>query len=135
MRLAAPLMAKELGQPIVVSRTDAPFKTLAQRIAYAHVNLGKLTVGSSCVGTTTQMIGEFFKIPAGGLRLFTRAAAAADRCTQGCRQQCKIHREDARQFRERHHVTPDQFAQALHKVAKYWGALLERPEVRSLKEK
>jgi hypothetical protein len=39
------------------------------------------------------------------------------------------------QFRERHHVTPDQFAQALHKVAKYWGALLERPEVRSLKEK
>jgi tripartite-type tricarboxylate transporter receptor subunit TctC len=50
---------------IVVSRTDAPFKTMAELIAYARANPGKINLGSSGVGTTTHMIAEALQLTAG----------------------------------------------------------------------
>ena len=48
-----------IGTPFVVAaRPDAPFKTLAEMLAYGRANSGKLTFGSAGIGTTTHMAGE-----------------------------------------------------------------------------
>lgn len=43
---------------VVAARLDAPFKTLAEMVAYGKANPGKITFGSAGHGTTTHMAGE-----------------------------------------------------------------------------
>lgn len=48
-----------IGTPFVVAaRPGAPFKTLAEMVAYGKANPGKITFGSAGHGTTTHMAGE-----------------------------------------------------------------------------
>ena len=48
-----------IGTPFVVAaRPDLPYKTLAEFIAYARANPGKVSFGSAGAGTTTHMAGE-----------------------------------------------------------------------------
>lgn len=48
-----------IGTPFVVAaRAGAPFKTLAEMVAYGKANPGKITFGSAGHGTTTHMAGE-----------------------------------------------------------------------------
>jgi tripartite-type tricarboxylate transporter receptor subunit TctC len=48
-----------IGTPFVVAaRGDAPFRTLADMVAFARANPGKLSFGSAGAGTTTHMAGE-----------------------------------------------------------------------------
>ena len=44
---------------------DAPFKTVAELIAYAKANPGKLSYGSAGIGSTLHLAAEFFKRAAG----------------------------------------------------------------------
>jgi tripartite-type tricarboxylate transporter receptor subunit TctC len=48
-----------IGTPFVLAaRLDAPFKTLAEFVAYGRANPGKISFGSAGAGTTTHMAGE-----------------------------------------------------------------------------
>jgi tripartite-type tricarboxylate transporter receptor subunit TctC len=48
-----------IGTPFVVAaRPDAPFKTIAEMIAFGRANPGKINFGSAGQGTTTHMAGE-----------------------------------------------------------------------------
>lgn len=48
-----------IGTPFVVAaRLDAPFRTLAEFVAYGRANPGKISFGSAGAGTTTHMAGE-----------------------------------------------------------------------------
>ncbi len=48
-----------IGTPFVLAaRPTAPFKTLAEMVAYGKANPGKITFGSAGHGTTTHMAGE-----------------------------------------------------------------------------
>ncbi len=49
----------------LVSRSSAPYKTLAELISYAKQNPGKVNMGSTGVGTTTHMVGEALQLAAG----------------------------------------------------------------------
>jgi tripartite-type tricarboxylate transporter receptor subunit TctC len=44
-----------------------PVHTLAELIAYAKANPGKLSCGSAGIGSITHLAGEYFKQLAGGL--------------------------------------------------------------------
>ena len=50
---------------IVTARGNAPFKTLAQLLAYAKDNPGKVNMGSAGSGTSTHIVGEAFQAAAG----------------------------------------------------------------------
>ena len=50
---------------IVVARADAPFTTLAELIAFAKANPGKVNFASNGVGTTTHIVGEVLQLSAG----------------------------------------------------------------------
>jgi tripartite-type tricarboxylate transporter receptor subunit TctC len=53
---------------VVAARPDAPFKTMAEFVAFGRANPGKITFGSAGAGTTTHMAGEAIAA-AGGFRI------------------------------------------------------------------
>jgi tripartite-type tricarboxylate transporter receptor subunit TctC len=53
----------------LIARPTAPFKTVAELIAYAKANPGKVTYGSTGNGSTNQLGAELFAAEAGGLKL------------------------------------------------------------------
>jgi len=53
------------GSYVLAVRADAPFKSVAELIAYAKANPGKLTYGSAGIGSTLHLAAEFFKRAAG----------------------------------------------------------------------
>ena len=53
------------GPQVVIVSPDGPLKTLADLIAYAKANPGKLTFGSAGIGTQTHLAGENFAYSAG----------------------------------------------------------------------
>ena len=46
---------------LIASRHDAPFKTVAEFVAYAKANPGKVNFGSAGTGGTIHLAGEMFK--------------------------------------------------------------------------
>src|ERR1044072_2901141 len=46
---------------LFVAFVDAPFNTVAEFVAYAKQNPGKVTFSSSGVGTATHLVAELFK--------------------------------------------------------------------------
>jgi len=50
---------------VLVINNDLPAKTVADFIAYAKANPGKLSIGSSGIGTSLHLTGELFKAKAG----------------------------------------------------------------------
>jgi tripartite-type tricarboxylate transporter receptor subunit TctC len=50
---------------IVTARGNAPFRTLAELIAYAKASPGKVNMGSAGSGTSTHIVGEAFQAAAG----------------------------------------------------------------------
>jgi tripartite-type tricarboxylate transporter receptor subunit TctC len=53
------------GSYVLAVSAGAPFKTVAELIAYAKANPGKLTYGSAGIGSTLHLAAEFFKRAAG----------------------------------------------------------------------
>ena len=49
----------------LVTRSDSPFKTLADVLAFAKTNPGKLNIGSINIGSTQNLSAELFKSTAG----------------------------------------------------------------------
>jgi tripartite-type tricarboxylate transporter receptor subunit TctC len=59
-----------VGVPMVlIVRPTAPYKTVAELIAYAKANPGKVSYGSTGNGSTNQLGAELFAAEAGGLKL------------------------------------------------------------------
>ncbi len=50
---------------LFTARADAPFSTIAEWIAYAKQNPGKLTIGTAGYGTVAHIASEFFQVSAG----------------------------------------------------------------------
>ena len=53
----APITQLVSGPTVLVVRSDAPYKTLAQLLAYAKANPGKVSYGSVGIGSTTHLAG------------------------------------------------------------------------------
>jgi tripartite-type tricarboxylate transporter receptor subunit TctC len=59
-----------VGVPMVlIVRPTAPYKTVAELVAYAKANAGKVSYGSTGNGSTNQLGAELFAAEAGGLKL------------------------------------------------------------------
>jgi len=54
---------------VLIVRPDAPYKTVAELIAYAKANPGKVSYGSTGNGSTNQLGAELFASEAGGLKM------------------------------------------------------------------
>ena len=61
----APIGLLQEGPLVLVATTSLPVQTLAELIAYAKANPGKLNYASSGTGNSTHMAGELFDIMAG----------------------------------------------------------------------
>jgi tripartite-type tricarboxylate transporter receptor subunit TctC len=57
----APVTLMALVPNLLVARNDLPANSVAELIAYAKANPGKLSFGSSGVGTSVHLSGELFK--------------------------------------------------------------------------
>jgi tripartite-type tricarboxylate transporter receptor subunit TctC len=59
-----------VGVPMaLIVRPTAPYKTVAELVAYAKANPGKVSYGSTGNGSTNQVAAELFAAEAGGLKL------------------------------------------------------------------
>ena len=61
----APVIAFTETVYAVLAGPSAPFKTMAEMIAYARQNPGKVTVGNTGTGTTPHLVGEYLNSAAG----------------------------------------------------------------------
>ena len=61
----SPISLVAMQPNLLVVNPELPVKTLAELIAYAKVNPGKLNFGSSGIGTSQHLAGELFKRRAG----------------------------------------------------------------------
>jgi tripartite-type tricarboxylate transporter receptor subunit TctC len=61
----APVAGMALGPSVMVVNPSLPVANVAEFIAYAKANPGKINMASAGVGTTSQMAGELFKSMAG----------------------------------------------------------------------
>jgi len=60
-----PVAAISRGALVLAVNPSLPVKTLAEFIAYAKANPGRINLASYCVGTTSHLAGELFKAMAG----------------------------------------------------------------------
>jgi tripartite-type tricarboxylate transporter receptor subunit TctC len=65
------------GGFVVVSNPSLPFRTLAEMIAYAKSNPGKLSYGAAGLGTSVQLTGEYLKALTGTFMLCIPYAGSA----------------------------------------------------------
>ena len=61
LKQIAPIAGSARGPSVMVVHPSIPAKTVAEFIAYAKANPGKINMGSPGVGTTGHMAGELFK--------------------------------------------------------------------------
>jgi tripartite-type tricarboxylate transporter receptor subunit TctC len=61
----APVAGTARGPNVMVVHPSIPASTVAEFIAYAKANPGKINMGSAGVGTTSHLAGELFKAMAG----------------------------------------------------------------------
>ena len=65
VRDSAPIAGTMLLTNVMVVHPDVPVKTVAEFIAYAKANPGKINMASSGSGTSVHMSGELFKVMTG----------------------------------------------------------------------
>jgi tripartite-type tricarboxylate transporter receptor subunit TctC len=65
LKQIAPVAGLAHGPNVLVVHPSIPMNTVAEFIAYAKANPGKLNMGSAGLGTTSHMAGELFKAMAG----------------------------------------------------------------------
>ena len=65
LKQIAPAAGLAYGPSVMVVHPSLPVKTVAEFIAYAKANPGKINMGSAGVATTSHMAGELFKAMAG----------------------------------------------------------------------
>jgi tripartite-type tricarboxylate transporter receptor subunit TctC len=65
LKQLAPVAGPALGPSVMVVNPSLPVKTVAEFIAYAKANPGKINMGSAGISTTSHMAGELFKAMAG----------------------------------------------------------------------
>jgi tripartite-type tricarboxylate transporter receptor subunit TctC len=61
LRQISPVAGSAYGPSVMVVNPSLPVKTVAEFIAYAKANPGKINMGSAGVGTTSHLAGELFK--------------------------------------------------------------------------
>jgi len=64
-----PVASLNFTEAVLMVKNDLPVKTVAELIAYAKANPGKLNYASSGNGSAYHLAGELFKATAGGLQI------------------------------------------------------------------
>jgi tripartite-type tricarboxylate transporter receptor subunit TctC len=65
LKQLAPVAGMAQGPSVMVVHPSIPANTVAEFIAYAKANPGKINMGTPGIGTTGHMAGELFKVMAG----------------------------------------------------------------------